>query len=250
MFARIERERLLRRFYPLRKVLRSLVAIRVASIKLSLWLRNNRLASATQQMISHFRRAADLLRNYRTYKLNERLRLIMNVWLKQSQLNFVRRKQYQLSTLFHKTHLQKKAFRSLIVRAQDGQPLRRTCKVLKKYLKEKQQREAILGLKMATASRIEAQFAASFLQMSRMVRSIRKMQSACARMKAQREDNWRHRKCTALLRKKLQITAKQSALALMAAHSRYDSSQDWLLRLASALYSRRLLARCWEALTC
>ena len=39
---RFERERLLRVFYPLRSILTQLIDVRVASIKLSMWLGNNR----------------------------------------------------------------------------------------------------------------------------------------------------------------------------------------------------------------
>ena len=129
---RFDRERLLRLFYPFRDALDQLISIRIASIKLSMWLGANRKKFIVKRLSNHCKRTSQLLRSYRLYKEKERLRCILSAMLQQSQMNFVKRKQYQLSKLFYRTHLQRKVFESMIARTEDGRPLRYPIKALKK----------------------------------------------------------------------------------------------------------------------
>jgi len=147
---RFDRERLLRLFYPFRRVLNQLIDIRIASIRLFMWLGSTRTTSAARRLVNNSKRMSQLLASYRRYRDGENLRAIMTEWFRTSQVNFVRRKQYQLSSLFRKTHLQRKVFGSMIARAEDGRPLRHTAKALFRLLNKKRCAAAVRRIKLLT----------------------------------------------------------------------------------------------------
>ena len=155
MAARFYADRQLNLFYPFRRVLDQLIGIRIASIKLTMWLGSSRTEFAVKKLRKYSRRTVQLLQSYRSYKEKERFRGMLERWLQLSQANFVKRKQYQLSTLLYKTHLQRKVFGSMIARTEDGRPLRHTIKVLKRLLGRKRCVTALNQLKKQNHPKFE-----------------------------------------------------------------------------------------------